>query len=135
MNCFRLYLWLFCFSLNETCILLTLIKGSALLLRETLVALEGATGVEDIRGRALREMGVTYLTPNMALNILNRRTDINLNMFVIDWMFFFEIFFYYWNKWSIYILFTFLSIPSDLEKLQVSTVLFICFRFILNTNI
>lgn len=59
-------------------------KGSALLLRETLQALEGATGVEDIRGKALAEIGVNNFAPKMALNILNRRTDITVNRMVVD---------------------------------------------------
>lgn len=72
------------FRLIETCVLLNISKGSALLLRETLQALEGATGVEDIRGKALAEIGVNNFTPKLALNILNRRTDITVNRMVID---------------------------------------------------
>lgn len=37
----------FLYRLHDSCILLTLAKGSALLLRETIIGLEGATGVED----------------------------------------------------------------------------------------
>lgn len=81
------YLFLLCFKccrLTESCALLNLSKGSALLLRETLQALEGATGVEDIRGKALAEIGVNNFTPKMALNILNRRIDITVNRMIID---------------------------------------------------
>lgn len=68
----------------ESCNLLNLSKGSALLLRETLLALEGATGVEDTRGRALKEVGVSYFTPKMAVRILNQRADITVNRILID---------------------------------------------------
>ncbi|KAJ8953915.1 hypothetical protein NQ318_019155, partial [Aromia moschata] len=63
----------------ESCNLLNISKGSALLLRETILALEGATGVEDTRGKALKEMGVKSFTPKMAVKILNQRTDITIN--------------------------------------------------------
>ncbi|CAG9859732.1 unnamed protein product [Phyllotreta striolata] len=68
----------------ESCNLLNLSKGSALLLRETLLALEGATGVEDTRGKVLQEIGVTYFTPKMAVRILNQRADITVNRILID---------------------------------------------------
>ncbi|XP_023018934.2 RAD50-interacting protein 1-like [Leptinotarsa decemlineata] len=68
----------------ESCNLLNLSKGSALLLRETILALEGATGVEDTRGKALKEIGVSYFTPKMAVRILNQRTDITINRVSID---------------------------------------------------
>lgn len=68
----------------EACNLLNISKGSALLLRETLLALEGATGVEDTRGRALKEVGVTNFSPKIAINILNQRTDITINRIVFD---------------------------------------------------
>ncbi|KAI4456248.1 rad50-interacting protein 1 rint-1 [Holotrichia oblita] len=71
-------------QLNESCNLLTISKGSALLLRETLVALEGATGVEDRRGAALKEVGVVNFTPKMAVTILNQRTDITVQRMTID---------------------------------------------------
>lgn len=67
------------FSLAEACALLNVSKGTALLLRETLIALEGATGVEDRRKQALREVGVELLEPNVAVSVLNRRTDITVN--------------------------------------------------------
>lgn len=70
--------------IGESCSLLNISKGSALLLRETLLALEGATGVEDTRGRALKEIGVTNFTPLMAVKILNKRTDITTNRMSID---------------------------------------------------
>lgn len=60
----------------ESCNLLNLKKGSALLLRETLLALEGATGVEDTRGKMLKDVGVNYFEPNMAIKVLNQRDDI-----------------------------------------------------------
>ncbi|CAG9767432.1 unnamed protein product [Ceutorhynchus assimilis] len=66
-------------QLIESCTLLNLSKGSALLLRETLLALEGATGVEDTRGKTLKEIGVSNFSPKMAVEILNRRTDITVN--------------------------------------------------------
>ncbi|KAF7282532.1 hypothetical protein GWI33_002566 [Rhynchophorus ferrugineus] len=68
----------------ESCNLLTLTKGSALLLRETLLALEGATGVEDTRGKTLKEIGVNNFTPKMAVKILNQRADITLKRLEID---------------------------------------------------
>ncbi|CAG9828087.1 unnamed protein product [Diabrotica balteata] len=68
----------------ESCNLLNLSKGSALLLRETLLALEGATGIEDTRGKTLKEIGVSYYTPKMAVRILNQRADITVNRIVID---------------------------------------------------
>ncbi|KAG5869846.1 hypothetical protein JTB14_009008 [Gonioctena quinquepunctata] len=68
----------------ESCNLLNLSKGSALLLRETILALEGATGVEDTRGKALKEIGVTYFTPKMAVRILNQRADITINRILVD---------------------------------------------------
>ncbi|XP_017786912.1 PREDICTED: RAD50-interacting protein 1 isoform X2 [Nicrophorus vespilloides] len=71
-------------QVKESCELLNISKGSALLLRETLLALEGATGVEDRRGQALKEVGVTNFTPQMSVDILNRRTDITVNRMVID---------------------------------------------------
>ncbi|CAH0563706.1 unnamed protein product [Brassicogethes aeneus] len=64
--------------------LLNITKGSALLLRETLLALEGATGVEDTRGKALKEVGVTQFTPKMSIKILNQRTDITVNRIDVD---------------------------------------------------
>lgn len=73
-----------CFRLNESCALLTITKGSALLLKDTMIALEGATGVEDTRPRALKEVGVKNFAPKMALSILNRRADIAVNRLVID---------------------------------------------------
>lgn len=72
------------FRLNESCVLLTVTKGTALLLRETLIALEGATGVEDMRPQALKEIGVKSFTPKAAVIILNRRADITVNRLVID---------------------------------------------------
>ncbi|KAJ8916099.1 hypothetical protein NQ315_004465 [Exocentrus adspersus] len=66
-------------QLIESCVLLNISKGSALLLRETILALEGATGVEDTRGKALKEIGVSNFTPKMAVKILNQRTDITIN--------------------------------------------------------
>lgn len=73
-----------CFRLIESCNLLTISKGSALLLRETLLALEGTTGVEDTRGKTLKELGVVNFTPMMAVKILNQRTDITVNRMNID---------------------------------------------------
>lgn len=78
-NCF-----FFLNRLNESCNLLNISKGSALLLRETLLALEGATGVEDKRGQALKEIGVLNFTPKIAVSILNQRTDITVNRLSID---------------------------------------------------
>lgn len=60
-------------QLKESCELLNISRGSALLLRETLIALEGATGVEDRRPLALQEVGVYNFTPQMAVQILCRR--------------------------------------------------------------
>ncbi|EFA07987.1 RINT1-like protein [Tribolium castaneum] len=71
-------------QLIEACNLLNITKGSALLLRETLLALEGATGIEDSRGRALKEVGVVSFTPKMAVKILNQRTDITVNRMDVD---------------------------------------------------
>lgn len=73
-----------CFRLIESCILLNVSKGSALLLRETILALEGATGVEDTRGKALKEIGVSHFTPKMAVKILNQRADITINRLSVD---------------------------------------------------
>lgn len=64
--------------------MLNISKGSALLLRETLIALEGATGIEDQRGPALKEVGVQFFDPKMAVTILNHRVDITLNTIVVD---------------------------------------------------
>ncbi|XP_025836467.1 RINT1-like protein [Agrilus planipennis] len=71
----EIYFW----RMEETCSLLNLSKGSALLLRETLIALEGATGVEDQRPQALKEVGVINFPPRKVIEILNRRTDITIN--------------------------------------------------------
>ncbi|XP_050299116.1 RAD50-interacting protein 1 [Anthonomus grandis grandis] len=71
-------------QLLESCTLLNLLKGSALLLRETILALEGATGVEDTRGKYLKEIGVTNFGPKMAVKILNQRTDITVNRHAVD---------------------------------------------------
>ncbi|CAH1179774.1 unnamed protein product [Phaedon cochleariae] len=71
-------------QLIESCNLLNVSKGSALLLRETIIALEGATGVEDTRGKALKEIGVDHFTPKMAVRILNQRADITVNRILID---------------------------------------------------
>ncbi|XP_060522596.1 RINT1-like protein [Cylas formicarius] len=71
-------------KLADACTLLTLSRGSALLLRETLVALEGATGVEDIREKTLKEMGVVSFAPKMAVKVLNQRTDITIDRMVVD---------------------------------------------------
>jgi hypothetical protein len=71
-------------QLIESCNLLNITKGSALLLRETLLALEGATGVEDTRPQTLRELGVLSFTPKMAVKILNQRTDITINRIDVD---------------------------------------------------
>lgn len=72
------------FRLNESCVLLNVTKGTALLLRETLIALEGATGVEDMRPQTLKEIGVKSFTPKTALTVLNRRADITVNRLVLD---------------------------------------------------
>ncbi|RZC37439.1 RINT1-like protein [Asbolus verrucosus] len=71
-------------QLIESCNLLNITKGSALLLRETLLALEGATGVEDTRGQTLKEIGVVNFTPKVAVKILNQRTDITVNRMDVD---------------------------------------------------
>lgn len=71
-------------QINAACILLNISKGSALLLRETLIALEGATGVEDRREHTLKELGVVNVPPAKAVEVLNRRTDITTNRLVID---------------------------------------------------
>ncbi|XP_018566371.1 RAD50-interacting protein 1 [Anoplophora glabripennis] len=71
-------------QLIESCVLLNISKGSALLLRETILALEGATGVEDTRGKALKEIGISNFTPKMAVKILNQRVDITFNRISID---------------------------------------------------
>lgn len=63
---------------------MNLAKGSALLLRETLLALEDATGVEDTRGKMLHEIGVNHFSPVMAVKILNQRADITVNRLNID---------------------------------------------------
>ncbi|ENN80735.1 hypothetical protein YQE_02843, partial [Dendroctonus ponderosae] len=60
-------------QLSESYVLLNLAKGSALLLRETLLALDGTTGVEDTRGKMLKEIGVNNFSPKMAIKILNQR--------------------------------------------------------------
>lgn len=73
-----------CFRTLEAINLLNISKGSALLLRETLIALEGATGVEDTRGKALKEIGVANCTPIMAVKILNQRIDIAPNRLNVD---------------------------------------------------
>lgn len=67
---------LFNFRINESCILLTLAKGTACLLRETILSLEGEIDVEDRRQQALEEVGVTGLTPKESIDILNLRNDI-----------------------------------------------------------
>ncbi|CAH1997276.1 unnamed protein product [Acanthoscelides obtectus] len=71
-------------QLIESCNLLNISKGSALLLRETLLALEGATGVEDMRGKALKEIGVNTFSPKLSVTILNQRADITVNRVLID---------------------------------------------------
>lgn len=71
-------------QLIESCNLLNLTKGSALLLRETILALEGATGVEDTRPKTLKEIGVSNFGPKMAVKILNQRTDITVNRLDVD---------------------------------------------------
>lgn len=68
----------YCTYLSDACILLGLTKGSAILLKDTLVTLEGATGVEDRRGQALKEIGVLVLQPREALYVLNQRNDIRM---------------------------------------------------------
>ncbi|XP_022906211.2 RAD50-interacting protein 1 [Onthophagus taurus] len=70
--------------LNDTCVLLNLANGSALHLIENLVSLEGATGIEDQRGAALKDVGVISFTPSMALQILNQRADIAVDRLAID---------------------------------------------------
>ncbi|KAL1497613.1 hypothetical protein ABEB36_008543 [Hypothenemus hampei] len=70
--------------LIESCNLLNLAKGSALLLRETLLALEEATGVEDTREKMLKEIGVNHFSPKMAVKILNQRVDITVNRLNVD---------------------------------------------------
>ncbi|KAL3270463.1 hypothetical protein HHI36_021010 [Cryptolaemus montrouzieri] len=71
-------------QLTESINLLNLSKGSAILLRETLLQLEGATGVEDTRGKMLEDVGVVNFTPKMAVTILNHRTDITVDRLVFD---------------------------------------------------
>ncbi|XP_066262589.1 RAD50-interacting protein 1 [Euwallacea similis] len=71
-------------QLIESSILLNLAKGSALLLRETLLALEEASGVEDTRRKMLKETGVNNFTPVMAVKVLNQRTDITVDRLYVD---------------------------------------------------
>ncbi|KAH1025412.1 hypothetical protein HUJ05_010145 [Dendroctonus ponderosae] len=71
-------------QLSESYVLLNLAKGSALLLRETLLALDGTTGVEDTRGKMLKEIGVNNFSPKMAIKILNQRVDITINRVNVD---------------------------------------------------
>lgn len=73
------------FRVLEAINLLNITKGSALLLRDTLLALEDATGVEDTRGKTLKEIGVNKFTPKMAVKILNQRMDITPNRLAVDW--------------------------------------------------
>lgn len=68
----------YCTHLNEACILLNVTQGSALLLKEMLTVLEGATGVEDKRGQALKEIGVCTFGPHESLKVLGQRTDIGV---------------------------------------------------------
>ncbi|KAF5269578.1 hypothetical protein FQR65_LT05916 [Abscondita terminalis] len=64
----------YCSYLHDACILLTIAKGSALLLKNHLVSLEGATGVEDKRGQALKEIGIISMQPHETLNVFFWRT-------------------------------------------------------------
>lgn len=74
----------FIFRVHEAITLLNLAKGSALLLRDTLLALEGASGIEDTRSKTLKEIGVNKFTPKMAVKILNQRMDITPNRLAVD---------------------------------------------------
>ena len=49
-----------------------------------MLALEGATGVEDTRPQAVKEIGVVQFSPHMAVKILNQRTDITVNRMDVD---------------------------------------------------
>ncbi|KAF5293605.1 hypothetical protein FQA39_LY03090 [Lamprigera yunnana] len=69
----------YCPYLNDASILLTISKGSAMLLRDTLITLEGATGVEDRRGQALKDVGINVLNPSEALIVLLQRIDLKLH--------------------------------------------------------
>ncbi|KAK9882088.1 hypothetical protein WA026_018934 [Henosepilachna vigintioctopunctata] len=71
-------------QLMSSITLLNLAKGSALLLRDTILQLEGATDAEDTRGKMLQDVGVTNFTPKMAVTILNQRTDITVDRLIID---------------------------------------------------
>uniref|UniRef100_A0A182Q7G6 RAD50-interacting protein 1 n=1 Tax=Anopheles farauti TaxID=69004 RepID=A0A182Q7G6_9DIPT len=57
--------------INDACILLTLPLGSAILLRETLMAEADGAGL----ARALEEVGLTIFDKNTALDVLDRRND------------------------------------------------------------
>uniref|UniRef100_A0A182SWB8 Uncharacterized protein n=1 Tax=Anopheles maculatus TaxID=74869 RepID=A0A182SWB8_9DIPT len=58
--------------INDTCALLTMPLGSAILLRETLLS---AANDEDGLVRALQEVGLTVFDKNTTLAVLDRRND------------------------------------------------------------
>lgn len=60
------------FRINDSCILLTLPLGSALLLHETLSSEQS----EEVVANTLKELGLTILGKTTALEVLERRNDI-----------------------------------------------------------
>lgn len=69
--------------IKESCTLLGLLRGSAILLQEALLDLTSVVGGDllgdDCAHRALAEISVRHLTVEDALRVLNQRTDLNLN--------------------------------------------------------
>jgi hypothetical protein len=66
--------FVFNFRINEACVLLCLRVGSALLLREVLMSDDSVPEKEQ----ALQDIGVYKLPPQVALNVLNSRTNLSV---------------------------------------------------------
>lgn len=64
--------FLCCNSINDSCTLLTMPLGSAILLRETLLS---PTGDEESWTRALQEVGLAIFDRKATLDVLDRRND------------------------------------------------------------
>lgn len=63
-----------CCRINEACVLLCLRVGSALLLRDVLMSDDS----EPEKEQALQDLGVYKLAPQVALNVLNYRTNLSV---------------------------------------------------------
>lgn len=68
------------FSLSEACTLLTLPFGSASLLHDTIKPYNRSTSSEShkVMKETLKELGINYMPIPLAVDILERRTDICL---------------------------------------------------------